>query len=112
MRSRRRRSSSQPSQPQRPARECRTLLELRQNPDCPGGELPASQAAIPTRSDHTNGLGQNPPKLHGYNARAAPTVEQPILATASPWPPDPLVLFARQQGYRVDELIQIIDEVG
>jgi hypothetical protein len=41
------------------------------------------------RSDHTNGLGQNPSKLHGYNARAAQAVEQPILAITSLWPPNP-----------------------
>jgi hypothetical protein len=56
----------------------------------PGGTLPASQAASPARSAHTSGLGQVLSKPHGYNARAAPTVEQPILATTSPWPHNPM----------------------
>jgi hypothetical protein len=38
----------------------------------PGGTLPASQAAIPARPDHTNGLGESLSKPHGYNARSSP----------------------------------------
>jgi hypothetical protein len=49
-----------------------------------------TQQPIPVRLDQANGLVQHPSIPHSYRARAAKTVQQPILAAASLRPPTPL----------------------
>jgi len=72
---------------------------------CAGVPLTGSQAAIPARSDRTNGLGQHPSNPPSYNARAAQTVEQPILTTTSLRPPNPSAFRCKRRSagsYRRD----------